>query len=116
MLADNSITENTGKNAGWLSKVNGIEPRDPANTLVNADDKIDLFYNSGWSGMLHARLTPENGEVTRGDSIILTLNGTAVHATDAEAATIAGADIYDGETRIGTTDENGEVAIDSNTL
>ena len=66
--------------------------------------------------MLHARLTPEPGEVTRGDSIILTLNGTAVQATDAEAATIAGADIYDGETLIGTTDENGEVAIDSSTL
>ena len=83
---------------------------------MNADDKIDLFYNSGWSGMLHARLTPETGEVTRGDSIILTLNGTAVHATDSDAATVAGADIYDGETLIGTTDENGEVAIDSSTL
>lgn len=66
--------------------------------------------------MLHARLTPETGEVTRGDSIILTLNGTAVHATDSDAATVAGADIYDGETLIGTTDENGEVAIDSSTL
>ena len=116
VLVDDSITENNGKKAGWICKVNGIECSDPANTLANADDKIDLFYNSGWSGMLHARLTPENGEVTRGDSIILTLNGTAVHATDAEAATIAGADIYDGETLIGTTDENGEVAIDSSTL
>lgn len=116
VLVDNSITESNGKKAGWVCKVNGIECSDPANTLVNADDKIDLFYNSGWSGMLHARLTPETGEVTRGDSIILTLNGTAVHATDAEAATIAGADIYDGETLIGTTDENGEVAIDSNIL
>ena len=116
VLVDNSITENNGKKAGWICKVNGIECSDPANTLVNADDKIDLFYNSGWSGMLHARLTPETGEVTRGGSIILTLNGTAVHATDAEAATIAGADIYDGETLIGTTDENGEVAIDSSTL
>lgn len=116
VLVDDSITENNGKKAGWICKVNGIECSDPANTLVNADDKIDLFYNSGWSGMLHARLTPETGEVTRGDSIILTLNGTAVHATDAEAATVAGADIYDGETLIGTTDENGEVAIDSSTL
>lgn len=116
ILVDNSITESNGKKAGWICKVNGIECSDPANTLVNADDKIDLFYNSGWSGMLYARLTPENGEVTRGDSIILTLNGTAVQATDAEAATIAGADIYDGETLIGTTDENGEVAIDSSTL
>lgn len=116
VLVDNSIIENNGKKAGWVCKVNGIECSDPANTLVNADDKIDLFYNSGWSGMLHARLTPENGEVTRGDSIILTLNGTEVHATDADAATVAGADIYDGETLIGTTDENGEVAIDSSTL
>ena len=113
---DDSITESNGKKAGWVCKVNGIECSDPANTLVNADDKIDLFYNSGWSGMLHARLTPETGEVTRGDSIILTLNGTAVHATDSDAATVAGADIYDGETLIGTTDENGEVAIDSSTL
>lgn len=116
VLVDDSITESNGKKAGWVCKVNGIECSDPANTLVNADDKIDLFYNSGWSGMLHARLTPENGEVTRGDSITLTLNGTAVHATDAEAVTVAGADIYDGETLIGTTDENGEVAIDSSTL
>ena len=57
-----------------------------------------------------------NWEVTRGDIIFLTLNGAAVHATDADAATVAGADIYDGETLIGTTDENGEVAIDSSTL
>ena len=116
VLVDDSITESNGKKAGWVCKVNGIECSDPANTLVNADDKIDLFYNSGWSGMLHARLTPETGEVTRGDSIILTLNGTAVHATDSDAATVAGADIYDGETLIGITDENGEVAIDSSTL
>lgn len=116
VLVDDSITESNGKKAGWVCKVNGIECSDPANTLVNADDKIDLFYNSGWSGMLHARLTPETGEVTRGDSIILTLNGTAVHATDSDAATVAGADIYDGETLIGTTDENGEIAIDSSTL
>ena len=116
VLVDDSITESNGKKAGWVCKVNGIECSDPANTLVNADDKIDLFYNSGWSGMLHARLTPETGEVTRGDSIILTLNGTAVHATDSDAATVAGADIYDGETLIGTTDENGEVAIDCSTL
>lgn len=127
VLVDDSITENNGKKAGWICKVNGIECSDPANTLANADDKIDLFYNSGWSGMLHARLTPENGEVTRGDSIILTLNGTAVHATDADAATIAGAEIYDGNTPItttdedgkefiATTDENGEVTIDTRTL
>lgn len=76
VLVDDSITESNGKKAGWVCKVNGIECSDPANTLVNADDKIDLFYNSGWSGMLHARLTPETGEVTRGDSIILTLNGS----------------------------------------
>lgn len=77
--------------------------------------------------MKQARLTPENGEVTRGDSIILTLNGTAVDATDADAATIAGAEIYDGNTPItttdedgkefiATTDENGEVTIDTRTL
>ena len=77
--------------------------------------------------MKQARLTPETGEVTRGDSIILTLNGTAVHATDADAATIAGAEIYDGNTPItttdedgkefiATTDENGEVTIDTRTL
>lgn len=127
VLVDDSITESNGKKAGWVCKVNGIECSDPANTLANADDKIDLFYNSGWSGMLHARLTPETGEVTRGDSIILTLNGTAVHATDADAATIAGAEIYDGNTPITTTDEegkefiattneNGEVTIDTRTL
>ena len=127
VLVDDSITENNGKKAGWVCKVNGIECSDPANTLANADDKIDLFYNSGWSGMKQARLTPETGEVTRGDSIILTLNGTAVHATDADAATIAGAEIYDGNTPItttdedgkefiATTDENGEVTIDTRTL
>ena len=108
VLVDDSITESNGKKAGWVCKVNGIECSDPANTLANADDKIDLFYNSGWSGMLHARLTPETGEVTRGDSIILTLNGTAVHATDADAATIAGAELYDGNTPITTTDEEGK--------
>ena len=56
VLVDDSITENNGKKAGWVCKVNGIECSDPANTLANADDKIDLFYNSGWSGMKQARL------------------------------------------------------------
>lgn len=127
VLVDDSITESNGKKAGWVCKVNGIECSDPANTLANADDKIDLFYNSGWSGMLHARLTPETGEVTRGDNIILTLNGSDVHATKSYAEPIAGAEIYDGDTPIATTDEdgkefiattnmNGEVTIDTHTL
>lgn len=124
VLVDDSITESNGKKAGWVCKVNGIECSDPANTLVNADDKIDLFYNSGWSGMLHARLTPENGEVTRGESMELLLSGADVHESDGTATTIQGAEIYDGDTpvttpdgeAIVTTDENGIVKIDTRTL
>lgn len=124
VLVDDSITENNGKKAGWVCKVNGIECSDPANTLVSDKDKIELFYNSGWNGMQHAWLSPENGEVTRGESMELLLSGADVHESDGTATTIQGAEIYDGDTpvttpdgeAIVTTDENGIVKIDTRTL
>lgn len=124
VLVDDSITENNGKKAGWVCKVNGIECSDPANTLVSDKDKIELFYNSGWNGMQHAWLSPENGEVTRGESMELLLSGADVHESDGTATTIQGAEIYDGDTQVTTpdgeaivtTDENGIVKIDTRTL
>lgn len=124
VLVDDSITESNGKKAGWVCKVNGIECSDPANTLVSDKDKIELFYNSGWNGMQHAWLSPENGEVTRGESMELLLSGADVHESDGTATTIQGAEIYDGDTpvttpdgeAIVTTDENGIVKIDTRTL
>lgn len=124
VLVDDSITENNGKKAGWICKVNGIECSDPTNTLVSDKDKIELFYNSGWNGMQHAWLSPENGEVTRGESMELLLSGADVHESDGTATTIQGAEIYDGDTpvttpdgeAIVTTDENGIVKIDTRTL
>lgn len=124
VLVDDSFTESNGKKAGWVCKVNGIECSDPANTLVSDKDKIELFYNSGWNGMQHAWLSPENGEVTRGESMELLLSGADVHESDGTATTIQGAEIYDGDTpvttpdgeAIVTTDENGIVEIDTRTL
>lgn len=124
VLVDDSFTESNGKKAGWVCKVNGIECSDPANTLVSDKDKIELFYNSGWNGMQHAWLSPENGEVTRGESMELLLSGADVHESDGMATTIQGAEIYDGDTpvttpdgeAIVTTDENGIVKIDTRTL
>ena len=124
VLVDDSITESNGKKAGWVCKVNGIECSDPANTLVSDKDKIELFYNSGWNGMQHAWLSPENGEVTRGESMELLLSGADVHESDGTATTIQGAEIYDGDTPVTTpdgevivtTDENGIVKIDTRTL
>ena len=124
VLVDDSFTESNGKKAGWVCKVNGIECSDPANTLVSDKDKIELFYNSGWNGMQHAWLSPENGEVTRGESMELLLSGADVHESDGTATTIQGAEIYDGDTpvttpdgeAIVTTDENGIVKIDTRTL
>lgn len=124
VLVDDSFTESNGKKAGWVCKVNGIECSDPANTLVSDKDKIELFYNSGWNGMQHAWLSPENGEVTRGESMELLLSGADVHESDGTATTIQGAEIYDGDTPVTTpdgeaiviTDENGIVKIDTRTL
>lgn len=124
VLVDDSFTESNGKKAGWVCKVNGFECSDPANTLVSDKDKIELFYNSGWNGMQHAWLSPENGEVTRGESMELLLSGADVHESDGTATTIQGAEIYDGDTpvttpdgeAIVTTDENGIVKIDTRTL
>lgn len=115
-LVDDSITENNGKKAAWVCKVNGFVCSDPANVLVENGDKIELFYSSGWEGMLHARLTPETGEISRGDSIVLTVTGTGVYGTDVEAGPVADAEIYDGNILLGTTDQNGQLTVVSNTL
>ena len=115
-LVDDSITENNGKKAAWVCKVNGFVCSDPANVLVENGDKIELFYSSGWERMLHARLTPETGEISRGDSIVLTVTGTSVYGTDAEAGPVADAEIHDGNTLLGTTNEFGQFVIDANSM
>lgn len=115
-LVDDSITENNGKKAAWVCKVNGLVCSDPANVLVENGDKIELFYSSGWNDMLHAHLTPETHEINRGDSMVLTLTGNGVYDSDAGALPVEGAEIYDGNTLLGKTNEAGELEIQSNTL
>ena len=115
-LVDDSITENNGKKAAWVCKVNGFVCSDPANVLVENGDKIELFYSSGWNDMLHAHLTPETHEINRGDSMVLTLTGNGVYDSDAGALPVEGAEIYDGNTLLGKTNEAGELEIQSNTL
>ena len=116
VLTGDSITESNGKKADWICKVNGVVCDDPANTLASDGDKIEFFYSSGWDGMKDAHLTPEVKSVNRGETLILTLAGAGVSENDAKAEAIADAEIYEGSKLIGTTDENGQLQVETNTL
>ena len=89
---------------------------DPANTLASDGDKVEFFYSSGWDGMKDAHLTPETKSVNRGETLTLTLAGAGVSENDAKAEAIADAEIYEGSKLIGTTDENGQLQVETNTL
>ena len=43
---DEQDADSKGTNAGWICEINGIVCKDPANTLVNNGDKVELYYNS----------------------------------------------------------------------
>lgn len=116
VLTGDSITESNGKKARWICKVNGVVCDDPANTLASDGDKVEFFYSSGWDGMKDARLTPETKSVNRGETLTLTLAGAGVSENDAKAEAIADAEIYEGSKLIGTTDENGQLQVETNTL
>ena len=116
VLTGDSITESNGKKASWICKVNGVVCDDPANILASDGDKIEFFYSSGWDGMKDAHLTPETKSVNRGETLTLTLAGAGVSENDAKAEAIADAEIYEGSTLIGTTDENGQLQVETNTL
>ena len=116
VLTGDSITESNGKKASWICKVNGVVCDDPANTLASDGDKVEFFYSSGWDGMKDARLTPETKSVNRGETLTLTLAGAGVTENDAKAEAIADAEIYEGSKLIGTTDENGQLQVETNTL
>ena len=116
VLTGDSITESNGKKASWICKVNGVVCDDPANTVASDGDKVEFFYSSGWDGMKDARLTPETKSVNRGETLTLTLAGAGVSENDAKAEAIADAEIYEGSKLIGTTDENGQLQVETNTL
>ncbi len=116
VLTGDSITESNGKKADWICKVNGVVCDDPANTLASDGDKIEFFYSSGWDGMKDAHLTPEVKSVNRGETLTLTLVGAGVSENDAKAEAIADAEIYEGSTLIGTTNEKGQLQLETNTL
>lgn len=116
VLTGDSIAESNGKKASWICKVNGVVCDDPANTLASDGDKIEFFYSSGWDGMKDAHLTPETKSVNRGETLTLTLAGAGVSENDAKAEAIADAEIYEGSKLIGTTDENGQLQVETNTL
>lgn len=116
VLTGDSITESNGKKASWICKVNGVVCDDPANTVASDGDKVEFFYSSGWDGMKDAHLTPETKSVNRGETLTLTLAGAGVSENDAKAEAIADAEIYEGSKLIGTTDENGQLQVETNTL
>ena len=116
VLTGDSITESNGKKASWICKVNGVVCDDPANTLASDGDKVEFFYSSGWDCMKDAHLTPETKSVNRGETLTLTLAGAGVSENDAKAEAIADAEIYEGSKLIGTTDENGQLQVETNTL
>lgn len=116
VLTGDSIAESNGKKASWICKVNGVVCDDPANTLASDGDKVEFFYSSGWDGMKDAHLTPETKSVNRGETLTLTLAGAGVSENDAKAEAITDAEIYEGSKLIGTTDENGQLQVETNTL
>lgn len=116
VLTGDSIADSNGKKASWICKVNGVVCDDPANTLASDGDKVEFFYSSGWDGMKDAHLTPETKSVNRGENLTLTLAGAGVSENDAKAEAIADAEIYEGSKLIGTTDENGQLQVETNTL
>ena len=100
-----------GPDAGWVCRVNGEVCADPANTLVKNGDRIDFYYDSDYAGMLYARFTEEAASVTEGSSATLTL------AVGGDPETpIAGADVYLGETKVGTTDSAGKITVPAELL
>ncbi|MBR3431392.1 MAG: DUF4430 domain-containing protein [Clostridia bacterium] len=100
-----------GPNAGWICRVNGEICPDPANTLVKNGNKIDFYYDSDYTGMLYARFAEEATSVTEGSSATLTLTVGGDPETP-----IAGADIYLGETKVGTTDSAGKITVPAELL
>ena len=114
-LLDDSAVETTGANAGWICEINGVVCKDPANTLVNNGNKIEFYYNSDLTGMTYAWLTPEKKEVDRGTEVTLTLLGKSLSVENAgRYSAVAGAEIYDGNKSLGTTNEFGQFVIDTN--
>lgn len=97
-----------GADAGWICKVNGSVCNDLANTLVNANDRIDFYYDSDYAGMQYARFAEEDLSVTEGSGATLTL----LDGGDP----IANANIYLGKTLIGMTDANGSITVPAEKL
>lgn len=116
VLTDQSISDSNGKRAVWICKVNGVVCSDPANTLAKDGDQIEFYYSSGWNGMIHAHLTPETGSVKRGEELKLTLTGTGVYDADESLTPVAEAEIYEGNTLLGTTDDMGVLELNTRTL
>jgi len=116
VLADQSISDSNGKRAAWICKVNGVVCGSPADTLAKDRDQIEFYYSSGWNGMIHAHLTLETGSVKRGEELKLTLTGTGVYDADESLAPVAEAEIYEGNTLLGTTDDMGILELNTRTL
>ncbi len=102
--------------AGWVCEVNGKAVTDPANTLAADGDKIEYYYNRGYTGMTHAWFEKDTLSITQGNSATVKLLGTAVKNDGTEAQPVANARIYVGKEPVGQTDENGELRIDASYL
>ena len=113
---DSSADGAAGPKAGWICEVNGVVCSNPANVLANDGDKIEFYYHAGLDGMLHAVLTPENTEVTRAEKLSLTVTGRPVNSGITQYMPVEGAEIYEGNTLLGTTDAYGQAEIDTSTL
>ena len=116
LVPDSTPTDNQNEEAGWICEINGKVCENPAETLVNDGDAIVYYYSAGYEGMLHASLTPEVKELTRGQTATLCLTATSVKNDGTAGVSVAGADIYEGTELLGTTDENGAVEISSNEM
>ena len=116
LVPDATPTDNQNEEAGWICEINGKVCENPAETLVNDGDAIVYYYSAGYEEMLHASLTPEVKELTRGQTATLYLTATSVKNDGTAGKPVEGARIYEGTELLGTTDENGAVEISSNTM
>ena len=102
--------------AGWVCEVNGKAVTDPANTLAADGDKIEYYYNCGYTGMTHAWFEKDTLSITRRNSATVKLLGTTVKNDGTQAQPVANARIYVGKEPVGQSDENGELQIDASYL
>ena len=101
-----------GVGGRWVCEVNGEECADPANTLLNAGDRVE-FYFLAEGETTRAWFTEETAGIVKGESLTLTLMGAESGET---AATLPGVPVFVNGTQVGETDADGRIVIPAGTF